>query len=132
MGMSWWWRLLISLAPVVLALVGKLFINLAKAKELVRDPTFYNISIELLLAAFGILLGALIVAYKDRSSDKIRREVFTCSLVLSGALLGSLALSVIVPTVMGASMDMAEVILAVILPDAIALVVFGFAVSVGT
>ena len=72
-------RLLISLAPVLLALVGKLFIDLPNAKTLVHEPSFYNISVDLLLAEFGILLGSLILSYKD---DRIRKEIFVCTLVL--------------------------------------------------
>jgi hypothetical protein len=123
------WRLLISLAPVLLALVGKLLIDLPKAKILIYEPNFYNISVDLLLASFGILLGSLIVAYKD---DKIRKDIFICTLLLFGVLLCSLGLSVIVPNLMGDPAATTEILLSVALPDLLALSVFGFAVGVGT
>jgi hypothetical protein len=75
------------------------------------------------------LVGSLILAYKD---EKIRKDIFTCALVLFGALLCSLALSVVVPNLMGDPMGPIEIFLAVALPDLLALSVFGFAVGVGT
>jgi hypothetical protein len=43
-----------------------------------------------------------------------------------------LGLSVIVPNLMGDPMGNTEILLSVALPDLLALIVFGFAVSVGT
>jgi len=123
------WRLMISIVPVVLALVGKLLVDLPNAKTLVAQPVFYNISIDLLLAAFGILLGALIIAFREPA---IRKEVFWCSLAIFVALFVDLLLSVIVPALMGTPQGPLEVALSVILPDLVALVVFAFAVGVGT
>jgi hypothetical protein len=123
------WRLLMSLAPVLLALIGKLFIDLPKAKELVHDPNFYNISVDLLLASFGILLGSLIIAHKE---PQIRKDIFVCTLLLFGTLFFSLGLSVIVPSIMGDPKGIMEIVLSVALPDLLALSVFGFAVNVGT
>jgi hypothetical protein len=127
-------RLAISAVPLGLALLVKLLsMAVQDQRHLQRLPdTFFDISSDLILSSFGILLGVLFLSAKAHLSLKEMKEIGAGFAVVFVSLLICQFFSLVVPAAHWEWANQYEFFWSIMVPDLVGLFALGLAVKVGT